>query len=93
MENPLDTTANAQEASASAMARLTERVAQLERTRVIPGSISGASLAAIKAQLPASAPNGTLIIGRIPSGSERAYIYIYESAASKWFRSGAFVEA
>lgn len=93
MENPLDTTTTAQGSSAAQIASLQRQVDDLERNRPIPASVSGASLAAIKAQLPGGAPNGTIIIGRIPSGGERCYLYVYEAAAGKWFRSAAFFEA
>lgn len=91
MENPLDTTTNPQEALASRLQRLEERIAQLERSRTVPATITGASLAAIKAQLPSSAPDKTLVVGRLTAGG--AYLYVYEAAVGAWYRSSVFVAA
>lgn len=93
MENPLDVSANAQESAASGLAALRGQVAALERARTTPASIRAASLAALKAQLPVSAPNNTIVIGRLEGGSERCYLYVFDSGSSKWYRSGAMVEA
>jgi hypothetical protein len=93
MENPLDVTANTSESAAAAIVQLRQQVEALERARTVPATITGVSLAALKAQLPTSAPNNTIVIGQIGSGTERAYLYIYEATAGKWYRSGAFVEA
>lgn len=93
MENPLDVTTTAGESLAQMIAGLQRQVSALERARTTPASIRGASLTALKAQLPTSAPNNTIVIGRLEAGLERCYLYVYDSASAKWYRSGAFSEA
>lgn len=93
MENPLDVTTTAGESLAQMIAGLQRQVSALERARTTLASIRGASLTALKAQLPASAPNNTVVIGRLEGGTERCYLYVYDSGSGKWYRSGAFAEA